>query len=215
MKKSARLVLLFLGLGLSSLGSAESVQKPLDGKEYELVIPEQPTQVEDGKVEVVEIFWYGCPHCYDFEPYLEKWLSALPPYAEFRRLPASFNDRWLLHARAFYAAESLHVLDKVHHPLFEALTKDQKRFDTEDNLAAFFAEHGVDEAQFRQTFNSFAVDAKVKQSSQMVRNYGINGVPAVIVNGKYRTAASLTTGGYPALLEVIDQLIEKERAGAE
>ncbi len=213
MKKST-LVLLFLGLGLSSLESAGSEQKPLDGKEYELVIPEQPTQVEDGKVEVVEIFWYGCPHCYDFEPYLEKWLSALPPYAEFRRLPAVFNDRWSVHARAFYAAESLHVLDKVHHPLFEALTKDQKRFDTEDDLAAFFAEHGVNEAQFRQTFNSFAVDAKVKQSSQMVRNYGITGVPAVIVNGKYRTAASLT-GGYPALLQAVDQLIEKERVGAE
>lgn len=214
MKKSARLVLLFLGLGLSSLVSAGSEQKPLEGKEYELVIPEQPTQVEDGKVEVVEIFWYGCSHCYDFEPYLEKWLSALPPYAEFRRLPAVFNARWLVHARAFYTAQALQVLERVHKPFFEALNKERKRLDTEDDLAAFFTQHGVNEAQFRQTFNSFAVDAKVKQSLQMVRNYGVTGVPAVVVNGKYRTAASLT-GGYPALLEVIDQLIEKERAGAE
>ncbi|MGH8579514.1 MAG: thiol:disulfide interchange protein DsbA/DsbL [Gammaproteobacteria bacterium] len=214
MKKSVRLVLLFLGVGLSSILLAGSEQKPREGKEYELVIPEQPTQVEGGKVEVVEIFWYGCPHCYDFEPYLEKWLSELPPYAAFRRLPASFNARWLVHARAFYTAESLHVLDRVHQPLFEALTKDQKRFDTENDLAAFFTQHGVDEAQFRQTFTSFAVDAKVKQSSQMVRNYGITGVPAVIVNGKYRTAASLT-GSYPALLQVVDLLIEKERVRAE
>ncbi|MGH6635848.1 MAG: thiol:disulfide interchange protein DsbA/DsbL [Gammaproteobacteria bacterium] len=213
MKKSVRLVLLFLGVGVSSILLAGSEQKPREGKEYELVIPEQPTQVEGGKVEVVEIFWYGCPHCYDLEPYLEKWLSALPPHAAFRRLPASFNARWLLHARAFYTAESLHVLDKVHQPLFEALTKD-KHFDTEDDLAAFFAEHGVDEAPFRQTFNSFAVDAKVKQSSQMVRNYGITGVPAIIVNGKYRTSASLT-GSYSALLQVVDQLIEKERVGSE
>lgn len=214
MKKSVRLVLLFLGVGVSSILLAGSEQKPREGKEYELVIPEQPTQVEDGKVEVVEIFWYGCTHCYDFEPYVEKWLSELPPHAAFRRLPASFNARWLVHARAFYTAESLHVLEKVHNPLFEALKKDQKRFDTEEDLAAFFAQHGVHEAQFRQTFNSFAVDAKVKQSLQMVRNYGVTGVPTVVVNGKYRTAASLT-GGYPALLQVVDQLIEKERVGAE
>ncbi len=214
MKKSIRLVLLFLGVGLSSLLLAGSGKKPLEGKEYELVIPEQPTQVESGKVEVVEIFWYGCPHCYDFEPYLEKWLSERPPHAAFRRLPASFNARWLVHARAYYTAEALHALERVHKPLFEALIKDQKRFDTEDDLAPFFVQHGVDEAKFRQTFNSFAVDAKLKQSLQMVRNYGVTGVPAMIVNGKYRTAASLT-GSYPALLQVVDKLIEKERLGAE
>ncbi len=176
---------------------------------YKLIIPVQPTQT-DNKIEVLEVFWYGCPHCYDFEPYVEKWLENLPEDVEFRRMPGIFNKNWIPHAKAYFTAEKLGVLDKIHNPLFNALHKERKRIYNEDELKDFFVAKGVDGDKFTKVFNSSEIETKFKQAFVMGKRYKITGVPAVIINGKYMTSGSMS-GSYENLLKTIDELIAKER----
>jgi len=181
-----------------------------EGIEYLLIKPPVPTS-NSQKVEVVEVFWYGCPHCYHFEPELEAWKKKLPANVEFIRLPGIFPNRpvWELHARAFYTAELLGVLEKTHKPLFDAIHKDKKKLFDEDSLANFYAQFGVDKKLFKETMQSFGMEMKVNRAKELTHRYGIDGVPTLIINGKYRTYASLTNG--PAgMLKVTDFLIEKE-----
>lgn len=181
-----------------------------EGIDYQRVSPPQPTARAD-KVEVVELFWYGCPHCHQLEPVLHKWLEHKPDHVEFIRLPAILNPNWELLARAYITADLLGVVDTVHTPLFDRIhVKRDRSLHTEDGLAAFFAEHGVDEQQFRDTFHSFATMTRVNQARLMTRRYGINGVPAIIVNGKYRANASMGGGTHEGMLRVVDHLVEKE-----
>ena len=201
MKKITGSLLSILLLGLSITVHAEDP--------YKLIIPVQPTQ-SDSKIEVLEVFWYGCPHCYDFEPHIENWLKDLPEDVEFRRMPGIFNKSWIAHAKAYFTAEKLGVLDKIHSPLFDALHRERKRIYTEDELKDFFISKGVDGDEFSKVFNSSEIETKYKQAFVMGQRYKITGVPAVIVNGKYMTSASLT-GSYENLLKTIDELIVKER----
>ncbi|MGH8245677.1 MAG: thiol:disulfide interchange protein DsbA/DsbL, partial [Gammaproteobacteria bacterium] len=141
------------------------------GKHYQEIVPAQPVAT-DGKIEVIEVFWYGCPHCYDFEPYIDAWAASKAPDVEFRRIPAAFNKAWQIHAKAYYAAEVLGVVDKIHTPFFKALHESKRRLDDEASLAQFFAENGVSKEAFIEAFSSFAVDAKVQQALQSVKQYG-------------------------------------------
>lgn len=176
---------------------------------YTNIIPAQPTQTED-KIEVVEVFWYGCPHCYDFEPYVNKWLASKPDDVHFRRMPGIFNKNWVAHAKAYFTAEKLGVLEVIHSSLFDALHKQRKRIFSEDQLKDFFVSKGIDGDEFTRVFNSSEVESKFKQAFVMGQRYKITGVPAVIVNGKYMTSGSLA-GSYDNLLKTIDELVEKER----
>lgn len=175
---------------------------------YELVQPPQPTTTKD-KVEVVEMFWYGCPHCNSLEPYVERWLKRIPANAEFVRIPAVFRPTWELHARAFYTAEILGVLEKTHSAMFEAIHNQKRNLATEQELMEFFAQHGVKNEDFKRVFKSFAVEAKVRRAKDLSQRYGISGVPAVIVNGKYRTSAQLA-GGNANIFKVVNFLVEQE-----
>jgi len=197
-----------LTLALLALLAAPATARTL-AESYEEVRPPQPTQT-DGKVEVLEFFWYGCPHCYDFEPLLEKWKAAQSADVEFIRVPGVLNQQWLPHARAFYAAQKLGVLEKVHRPLFDALHKDKKQVFTEDQLQDFFESHGIAAKDFKQAYDSVEITTRIKQALLLARNYRIEGVPAVIVNGKYRTSASLA-GSYKGFIEVIDALVAREK----
>jgi len=176
---------------------------------YKLIIPAQPTQTE-GKIEVLEVFWYGCPHCYHFEPFLSEWLKTKPDDVEFRRMPGIFNKNWVPHARAYFTAEKLGVLGKIHSQLFDALHKDRKRIFTESELKDFFVSKGVDGDEFTRVYNSSEVETKFRQAFVMGQRYKITGVPAVIVNGKYMTSGSMA-GSYENLLKTVDQLVDKER----
>lgn len=181
-----------------------------EGIDYQRVTPPQPTRSAD-KVEVVELFWYGCPHCHQLEPQLHAWLERQPDHVEFVRLPAILNPGWELLARAYITAELLGVVDQVHTPLFDRIhVKRDSKLQNEDGLAAFFAEHGVDEDKFRATFHSFAAMTRVNQAKLMTRRYGINGVPSMVVNGKYRTSANLAGGSHSGLLRVVDHLVAQE-----
>lgn len=179
------------------------------GRHYEVITPAQPTRTGD-KIEVMELFWYGCPHCYTFEPHIKQWLESKPDYVEFVRMPAIFADDWMIHARAFFAAQQLGVLDTVHTPLFEAIHVKKRKLFTENDLATFFAEFGTAEEAFREAYNSFDVDTKSRQAAAATRSYGITGVPAIIINGKYRSSAR-SVGSYENLLKLVDYLADKEK----
>ena len=182
----------------------------LAGHNYELVTPAQPTQSGD-KVEVLEIFWYGCPHCYHFEPDLHAWIENKADDVEFRRMPGVFRQNWVPHAKAFYTAQKLGVLDKIHTPLFDAMHQDGRKISSDEAILDFVDElDEVDGDAFRKAYNAFSVESKVKQAMRLSRAYGIRGVPAIIVNGKYWTSGSLV-GSYPKLLKVVDALVDKER----
>ena len=185
-----------------------SADEYVEGVNYELVEPAQPTSTVD-KVEVLEVFWYGCPHCFRFEPYVERWLQKKPENAQFVRLPAIFRPAWEVHARAYYTAELLGVLDKVHKPLFNAIHLQKRALNTEDALRDFFAEFGVDKKEFIKTYQSFAVETRIRRAKTMVSRYGVDGVPTVIVNGKYRVSAR-TAGSNAEMLKVINFLVAKE-----
>jgi thiol:disulfide interchange protein DsbA len=195
--KISFLILVFF----SSLVKAEVVG-------YETLSPAQPTQ-NPAKIEIIEFFWYGCPHCYAFEPLLEKWKKNLPANVEFIRLPAAFNELWSKHAKAYYTAEALGIVEKIHVDFFEAIQNGKEKLDTEATLAAFFAAHGVTESQFKEAYNSFAVDSKMRQAPLMASRYGITGVPAIIVNGKYKTNGTLA-GSHEKMIDVMDKLIKEE-----
>lgn len=179
-----------------------------DPKGYEIISPAQPTQHPD-KIEVIEFFWYGCPHCYSFEPLLDKWSKNLPKNVEFIRQPAAFNELWSKHAKAYYTAEALGIVDKVHADLFDAIQNKKESLDTEEALSKFFIAHGVNETQFKEAYNSFVVDSKMRQAPLMAARYGITGVPAIIINGKYKTNGTLA-GSHEKMIEVMNQLIKQE-----
>ena len=178
-------------------------------KEYIELDPPKPTE-DPGKVEVIEFFWYGCPHCYRFDPYLQKWLEKKPADVVFKRQPAIFGPHWAPQARAYFTAEALGVVDKIHQDFFDAMHKARKRMADEKELAAFFAAHGVDEETFKNTFHSFMVDMKMRQAETMAPEYGITGVPSLVVNGKYLITGR-TAGSFENMIEVLDRLVARER----
>lgn len=180
---------------------------------YKRLSQPQPTGADAGQIEVVEIFWYGCPHCHDFEPYLEEWLENKPDDVTFERMPAVFRQNWLAHAKAYYTAAELDALDAVHSAMFRAIHTRDKRLDSEDSLKKFFQQQGVDGDAFTKTYNSQAVESQVKRALAMVRRYEITGVPAVIVNGKYLTSGPLA-GSYEGMIDTINTLVERERNSA-
>ena len=180
---------------------------------YKRLSEPQPTQTEN-KIEVVEVFWYGCPHCNDFEPYLNDWLADKPDDVSFRRMPAVFRQDWLAHAKAYYTALELGVVDKIHSDLFNQIHTRQKRLNDEESLKKFFMQHGVDGDKFTKTYNSYAVESHIKQALSMLRRYEITGVPAVVINGKYVTSGPLA-GSYEGMIQAMNELIEKERAAMQ
>ena len=180
------------------------------GTHYRVMTPVQPTSVAPGKVEVLEIFWYGCPHCYTLEPHIQEWISnEMPSSAEFVRIPATLNRSWQVHARAYYTAEALGRIDEMHEGFFKAVNVDRNPLNTEDKLIEFFGNYGVSKQEFLEAFNSFAVQTKLRRADSLVRRYRITGVPAMVVNGKYVTGADMA-GGIPQLFEVVEFLVEKE-----
>ena len=160
----------------------------------------------DGKIEVLEFFWYGCIHCYNLEPHIENWLKKLPPDTQFRRVPAVFNQRWALDAAIFYTLEALGVLDKLHRPLFDAIHKGNLRTDQQDAFSAWLQKNGVDPKKFMDTMKSFGVQSKTKRATQLTAAYKIDGTPAMAVHGRYMVSADI-----PGMLNTVDQLVAEVR----
>lgn len=175
---------------------------------YDVVSPPLPTDVAEG-VEVLEFFWYGCPHCYAFHPHVDAWAARQPAGVKFRMVAAPLNPSWSIHSRAYYAAEVLDVLDKFHGPFFDAIHKGGKRMRKEDEIVAFASSLGINGDEFREAMNSFATETRMRRALQLADAYRITGVPTVAVNGKYKTSAS-RAGGYPQMIQVMEKLIADE-----
>lgn len=163
-----------------------------------------------GKIEVVELFWYGCPHCYQFESTLSPWADKLPADVTLRRVPAMFGGVWNVHGQVFLTLEAMGVEPKVHAAIFEAIHQKGYKLAKPEDMADFLATQGVDRATFLSTYDSFAVKGNVEKAKKLVKAYQISGVPALVVNGKYRFDIG-SAGGNQQVLELADFLIAKER----
>jgi len=181
----------------------------VEGIEYKAILPVQQTTAPKGKVEVVEVFWYKCPHCFNIEKHLNSWLDKKPDNVHFVRMPAQFNPKWEIHAAAYYTAEILGVVDKTHHDLFNEIHRKHKKMATADELAAFYVKHGVSRDKFMKVFKSFAVRSRMAHAKGMVQRYGARSVPTFVVNGKYLTNEHMV-GSKQELFELINILVEME-----
>jgi thiol:disulfide interchange protein DsbA len=197
------------GAGLGTSGAALAQGGPVEGRHYRR-LPQALPVAGGGKIDVVEFFWYGCPHCYALEPFVEQWTAKLPADVNFRRMPAAFTPQYEFHQKVYYALEAMGALPTVHRKLFDAIHQQKKRMATEGEVSAFVATLGVDPAKFSDMLKSFSVIGKVRQATNLSNAYAIDGVPAVGVHGRYLTAPSMA-GGNERTFEVVDFLIAQAR----
>lgn len=200
-------------LGLAAVGApalAQQAKAPAEGFEYKAIKPPQPTDAPAGKVEVVEFFWYGCPHCNALEPGLKDWVKRLPPDVSFRKVHVPFQVQ--AHQQLYYTLETMGKADALSDKIFAAIHTDRQRLDTPEAMADLVARNGVDRKQFLDTYGSFGVRTKMQRATQLSAGYQIDGVPAFGVNGKYMTAPSMV-GSNAAALRLVEQLVERERKG--
>ncbi|MBR9868584.1 MAG: thiol:disulfide interchange protein DsbA/DsbL [Oceanospirillales bacterium] len=200
---------LAIGLLITLTAVIAQAEEYKAGVNYDVIAMPVPT-ADKAKVEVVEAFGYLCPHCARFEPLLHSWTSKLPADVNFERVPVVFSRSWEPLARAYYASEILNDLDKTHQATFNALHKERRRFSSIDDLADYYAGLGVDKDQFIKMNQSFAVNMRMNQGASKLKGYGIQSVPTLIVNGKYRITAD-KAGGHAGMLKVAEYLIEQER----
>jgi len=223
LKMTTLMMLAFFGLMgcLSSEGQAESsstAEAPstntqfIEGKHYIELSPEMNTNVAEGKIEVVELFWLGCPHCYSLEPTIKEFVKTKADDIQFRQVPAVLNPQWSFHAKAFYTAQILdpknekHLLDK----LFAEIHDKKNRLSNDKSLKAFFVAEGYSDTQFNNTFNSMALNAAMSNARTISGDSQATSVPTIIINGKYRTSPYMA-GGEENLVKIMNMLIKKER----
>lgn len=187
-----------------------TAQNYVEGENYDLISPAVRT-ADPARIEVVEFFWYGCGHCYNFEPLITAWKKTLADDVDFQGSPAIWNKPMELHARAFYTAQVLGVFDTMHPALFQAMNVDHKKLANEDEIQALFVANGVAAEDFSKAFNSFGVSSQVKQAAARAKAAKITGTPALMVDGKYHVSTR-KAGSQADMLKVSDFLIEKERA---
>jgi protein dithiol oxidoreductase (disulfide-forming) len=182
------------------------------GKHYSRLSPTQPTSSSPDKVEVAEIFWYGCPHCYALDPALKSWVASKPEYVSFVRVPVVWSDVAKTHARAFYTADALGKIGAMHDAMFREIQEKHDLLDTEDKLRAFFGTFAVDAPTFENAYNSAGVRTKLQRADELDRRYRVASVPTIIINGKYSTDVDMA-GGTEQLFALIGELATSERSG--
>lgn len=185
---------------------------PVEGVHYLRLAEPAPASAGAGKIEVVEFFWYGCPHCNALEPALEAWIKRLPPDVVFRRVPVAFSATHEAHQRLFYALETLGQLEALHPRIFAAIHVQRQRLDRDADQESFVAANGVDARKFAEAAKSFTVQTRMRQAKQLSLAYRIDGVPALGVQGRFYTAGSLA-GDNQRALAVTDFLIDRVRKG--
>ncbi|OYY64842.1 MAG: disulfide bond formation protein DsbA [Burkholderiales bacterium 28-67-8] len=204
--------LLATAAGAGTLLAATHVHaqgEPIEGTQY--VKLSQPNAVPAGKIEVVEFFWYGCPHCHAFEPALDAWQKKLPADVAFRRVPVVFREEpFTTHQRIYFTLEAMELVDAMHRKVFNAIHLEHAKLDKLPEIVAFMAKNGIDTAKFTEVFNSFSVQTKTRQAKQLAEAYRIDGVPTIGVQGRFYTSISLA-GTPERALSVADFLIQRAR----
>lgn len=201
------LMIALAGLGLSTLAMAANV---VEGQHYEVLPEAMETSVEEGQIQVTEVFWYGCPHCYNLEEPLNDWVAEQPDDVVFQRMPATMGGDWNQHAMAFYAAKELGILDEVHDDFFAAIHEEGRSLTDHDDIADFFSDYGVSEEEARQALTSFGVKSQVNQAHARMRAMQIMGVPALVVDGRYLVTPS-SAGSLDNMPQIAGALVEKVR----
>ncbi|MCF8197957.1 MAG: thiol:disulfide interchange protein DsbA/DsbL [Sulfuritalea sp.] len=197
--------LTIIGVGLGCTATAAELIK---GKDYQSISP--PLATDSSKIEVTEFFWYGCPHCFDFEPVLGTWLKKLPPDVSFRRVPAIFpNNQWAPAANLYYSLEAMGLLEQLHGEIFKATHIERKRLSNEKILHEWLATKGVDIKKFRETSSSFGVKSRVAQARRLTLASGMTGVPSLMVNGMY---LALPQSSHADMVATVEQIVENIRA---
>ena len=203
LKRLATALIVFFAAGLAQA-------QPTAGVEYRELAAAQPADIP-GKIEILEFFWYGCPHCYTFEPVLAPWAKKLPKDTHFRRIPAMFNEEYAKGARAYYALEAIGEAERVHKALFDAVhTGSRLRVADEAALTEWLGKQGVDTKKFAAAYRSFSVEGKLKRAAQLTQAYKIDGVPSMAVNGKYVVNTD-NIKSFEQLLSVADYLVAQSR----
>lgn len=211
MQKTGSLAAIALLVGALVQFPAAAADAPVAGKDYTVVNPAQLTEAK-GKVEVIEFFSYGCPHCHEFDPLLEKWTKGAAKDVEVKRVPITFGrDVWVPLAKMYYTLEALGELDRMHNAVFEALHNQRVPLNVENAQFEWIASKGIDGKKYQDLYKSFTVQSKVARAQQIAAGYKITGVPTMAVGGRFMTSGSLT-GSHENMLRVVDQLIVTARA---
>ena len=202
--------LAFVAAAVFSLSALAAGPEAFEGHDFTRLNNPQPVATGN-KIEVLEFFWYRCPHCFQLEPGLNTWLKKLPKDAQVRRVPAVFRDDWMPGAKIYYALEQMNLLGKLHHKVFDAYHLENINLNDPAVLGGWIARQGVDRKKFEGIYNSFSTQSKATQGARLATTYAITGVPAFVIDGKYATSVGMT-GSEARLFEVLDQLIVKARA---
>jgi thiol:disulfide interchange protein DsbA len=197
-------------LGMPSLGFAQRGCQ--DGKDFRRLDKALPLDAPAGKVEVIEFFWYRCPHCNAFEPTLDAWVKKLPPDVVFHRVPVAFRDDFVPEQRLYYTLEAMGKVDELHAKVFHAIHVDHQTLNREEGILAFAQKNGLDTAKFKAIYNSFGVQTKARRAKQLQDAYQVDGVPAMGVAGRYYTDGELA-GAMPRVLQVVDYLVGEAKKG--
>ncbi|MBS4056407.1 MAG: thiol:disulfide interchange protein DsbA/DsbL [Bacteroidales bacterium] len=205
MKKFLTGLSLFLSIACSQPALAID-----EGIDYLRLTPAQPTETKQNQIEIIEFFWYRCPHCFHLEPELNAWAKKLPKNVVLRRVPGVLNDQWIPLTRAFYALEAMGLSEKLHGDVFDAIHNQKIDLNTPETFFSWATNKGVDKNKLINAYNSFGVNSKTMKAKEMSKAYKLSGVPAIAVNGKYTTSAYMT-GSQEKLFEAVNELIEIER----
>ena len=197
------------GQGLFQSAQAQ-VAKPEAGADYLVLDKKTAVEAPAGKVEVVEFFWYNCPHCNAFEPTLESWIKRVPKDVQVRRVPVGFRDDFVPQQRLYYTLEAMNKVDDLHAKVFRAVHGERQALNTDEAIIAWAEKQGLDKAKFTETFRSFSVASKLRRAVQLQDAYKVEGVPALGIAGRYYTDGSLAGSMERALL-ITDYLLAEVR----
>jgi len=211
MKRFLRSLLLTLSFSLMAAGAHASPAAPVAGKDFIVLKTPQPVDVPAGKIEVIEFFWYGCPHCNEFDPFLEAWIQKQQPDVVFKRVPVAFREDFIPHSKMYYALDALGLARKLTPAIFHEIHVNKNYLLTPEAQVAFLSTLGVDKTKYMQAYNSFSTQSALKRDQQVLNNYQIDGVPTLAVQGRYLTSPS-TTNSLPGTIQVLDWLVAQVRA---
>jgi len=214
MKKLFRALALSLGLAAGTLGAMNAAHAspaaPVAGTDYTVLQAAQPVDTQ-GKIEVIEFMWYGCPHCNEFDPFLEAWVKKQGPDVVFKRVPVAFRDDFIPHSKMYHALDALGLADKLTPAVFNEIHVKKNYLLTPEAQATFLATQGVDKKKYLDAYNSFSTQSDLQRDTKLMQDYKIDGVPTLAVQGKYETGPA-TTNSLPGTIQVLDFLVAQIRA---
>ncbi|MEQ5840749.1 disulfide bond formation protein DsbA [Paraburkholderia acidicola] len=203
--------ILLISVGIVAGAAHASPAAPVAGKDYKVLAAPQPVEVPAGKIEVTEFMWYGCPHCNEFDPFLEAWVKKQGPDVVFKRVPVAFRDDFIPHSKLYHAVDALGLAQQLTPAIFNEIHVNHDYLLTPEDQAKFLATKGVDPKKFKQAYDSFSTQTALARDKKLLDDYKIDGVPTLAVQGKYETSPAITND-LPGTIQVLDYLVAQVRA---